>query len=365
MLFAVACLTLAGVQFSKHGKGLSESVSTAAGRTAAPNDLAGFATANQLNLDNLILPPASILRGGPPIDGIPSITTLAARPEPRGNATWYGQHPPKFIPLLEAKKQMPPDDRVLAVTVGEQTRVYPFRVLIRHEIVNDTVGGTPILAVYCPLCNSVTVWERPLNTKGGSGNPGSIPGAGAGAGPLEFGVSGLLYSSNVLLYDRQTRGLWSQILMRGVSGPHASQALKPMTGWSITQLGQVDSGLSQASVMSLETGFSRDYKRRAYATYFGHDELMFPVDHTDSRLPNKTPVIGVLSAEGKATGYTLAAIGSGLEQQTPNGPLKLSAGNHQAVSIDAIPEGWQVIHTYWFAWVNQHPQTKLIQTPPG
>jgi len=344
VLFAVACLTLAGVQFSKHSRGLAELVPDA-DRVISSNDLIGFTTAYQLNLDNLILSKASILRGGPPIDGIPSITTLAARPQPRENAAWYGQHPPKFISLDKAKQQMPPDERMLAVTIGEQTRVYPFRVLIRHEIINDTIGNTPILAVYCPLCDSVTVWQRPSSDQGE---------------PLEFGVSGLLYSSNVLLYDRQTRGLWSQILMRGVSGPHANQALKPLAGWSITQLGQVDPKQSQASVMSIETGFARDYERQAYATYFNHDGLMFPVDHTDNRLPNKTAVIGVLNSHGKATCYTLAAIGPEFEQQTPNGPLRLSTGDNQAVSIDAIPKDWQVIHTFWFAWVSQHPDTRLV-----
>ncbi|MEO1129109.1 MAG: DUF3179 domain-containing (seleno)protein, partial [Planctomycetota bacterium] len=99
------------------------------------------------------------------------------------------------------------DARVIAVSIGKEAVAVPLSVLNAHEIVNMTLGGVPIAATYCPLCDSASVFDRTVS--GDDGKPLI----------LEFGVSGALYNSNVLMYDRDELGLWSQLAMKAVSGP--------------------------------------------------------------------------------------------------------------------------------------------------
>jgi hypothetical protein len=123
-----------------------------------------------------------ILSGGPPRDGIPAIDN------------------PRFITPSEADF-MQGDDEVVSVTFGNETRAYPLRILVWHEIVNDEIAGQPIVVTYCPLCGTAMVFSRRV-----------------GARTLDVGVSGLIYQSDVLIYDRQTESLWSQLRMEAVSG---------------------------------------------------------------------------------------------------------------------------------------------------
>ena len=137
---------------------------------------------NGFDLATAEIPPDDILRGGPPRDGIPAV------------------HDPKFVPA-DAATFLAPDDRVLGLVVDETARAYPVRILDWHEIVNDRIGDTAFAVTYCPLCGSGVVFR-----------------ANVGGEQLSFGVSGLLYKSDVLLYDLQTETLWSQLLRRAVSG---------------------------------------------------------------------------------------------------------------------------------------------------
>ena len=109
--------------------------------------------------------------------------------------------------------------RIIGVSLGGQDRAYPFRALMYHEAVNDEVGGVPIAVVYCPLCDSVTVVDRRLAAR-----------------IYTFGVSGLLYNSNVLLFDRTDDALWSQVGLTAISGPNAGRSLSHLP-WEITTAG--------------------------------------------------------------------------------------------------------------------------------
>jgi len=135
----------------------------------------GGAGESQFDLRNLTIPMDQLLHGGPPKDGIPALTE------------------PKTVRVARADFLLP-DDRIVAVTKNDESRAYPIRLLNWHEIVNDTLGGVPIAVVYCPLCDSVTVVDRRMD-----------------GAALEFGVSGMLYQSNVLMYDRTHNALWSFI----------------------------------------------------------------------------------------------------------------------------------------------------------
>jgi hypothetical protein len=136
------------------------------------------AETRQLNgfiLDEPLIPAGAIEKGGPPRDGIPSIDS------------------PLFVAASEASF-LDPEDRVLGITQGGKSKAYPVKILNWHEIVNDWLNQQPVVVTYCPLCGSGIAFS-----------------AMVGGRRLSFGVSGLLYNSDVLLYDRQTGSLWSQI----------------------------------------------------------------------------------------------------------------------------------------------------------
>jgi hypothetical protein len=140
-----------------------------------------------------LIPLDEIISGGPPPDGIPAIDR------------------PVFVAPGAADAWLKPVEPVLALQVNGDARAYPLQILIWHEIVNDTVGGRFVAVTYCPLCNSGLVFDRVVDGR-----------------TLDFGTSGKLYQSDLLMYDRQTHSLWAQ-MRRAVVGRRAG------TSWRISQ----------------------------------------------------------------------------------------------------------------------------------
>ena len=133
---------------------------------------------------------SEIMSGGPPKDGIPSIDK------------------PKFVPLSEITK-IGESEPVISIAINGDRRAYPLRILIWHEIVNDTVGGVPVTVTYCPLCNSAIVFDRRLDGR-----------------VLDFGTTGKLRNSDLVMYDRQTESWWQQFTGTGIVGEMTGKVLK-------------------------------------------------------------------------------------------------------------------------------------------
>ncbi len=133
---------------------------------------------------------SEILSGGPPKDGIPSIDD------------------PKFIPVAEVE-DLSPTEPVIGLTVKGEARAYPLRILTWNEIVNDRIGGRPVTVTYCPLCNSAIVFDRELD--------GQV---------LEFGTTGKLRNSDLVMYDRTTESWWQQFLGEAIIGELTGKRLK-------------------------------------------------------------------------------------------------------------------------------------------
>lgn len=289
-----------------------------------PSALLGQFDTSNLNIDR-----KRILAGGPPKDGIPSLT------DPKTEAA-------KTATFLRAS------DRVVGVTVKGSSRAYPISVLNYHEAINDTLGGTPIAVIYCPLCDSVSVVDRRLDGQ-----------------TYEFGISGLLYNSNVLLYDRQDDALWSQVGLQAVSGPNAGKSLTHLP-FTITRYGDWRKDHSQeGTVCTLDTGHVRNYKRNPYARYFRSDELMFPARLDDERLELKERVIGVKTGD-VARAYPIRDIlglpGGTLRDEIDGKALVVKvegAPSWPTVRLKAAPPDARVVHTFWFAWAAFHPETEI------
>lgn len=177
------------------------------------------------------------------------------------------------------------DDRITVVKIGDEVRGYPHNILTRHEIVNDEINGIPICINYCPLTATGYVWERASNT---------------------FGVSGMLYNNNLILYDRDSESLWSQILGKSVHGVRNGENAVQISSFETTFQSFSNIYDFQGKVMTLETGYSLLYEGNPYDEYnFYDDFLLFPVEYQDDRLANKARVIGI-EIDGKCKVYPIS-----------------------------------------------------------
>src|ERR671915_2175275 len=204
-----------------------------------------------------IVPVDQIVSGGPPPDGIPSIDD------------------PKFISVQEADTHLEDSELVLGLNVNGDIRAYPLQILVWHEIVNDEVGGVPVAVTYCPLCFTNQVFNRTLEN-------GQI---------LEFGTSGKLYNSNLVMYDRTTNSLWSQAMSQGIVGKLAGVKLERIP-FDVAYWKEWKQLYPDSKVLSRDTGSARPYGADPYGDYYTNGDVLFPVSNNDDRLGLKEIVVG-------------------------------------------------------------------------
>ena len=209
-----------------------------------------------------------ILSGGPPRDGIPPIDQ------------------PKFISIAEADEWLRPVEPVIQMAVNQEVRAYPIQILTWHEIVNDTVGGLPVVVTFCPLCNTAIAFERTVGDQ-----------------ELTFGTTGRLRFSNLIMYDRQTETWWQQATGEGIVGEFTGSQLNfvpaAMVSWE-----EFKQANPEGLVLSRETGFSRSYGRNPYIGYddVNNPPFLYRGPQTPGELP---PVARVLALEfdGESVAY--------------------------------------------------------------
>ncbi len=194
---------------------------------------------------------------------------------------------PKFIEIAKVD-YVKDDDLVASVTIDGITRAYPIRFLDFHEIVNDSIGDTHFAVSYCPLCASSLVFNRKINPD----KP-----------PSRFGVSGFLYQSDLLMFDHESDSLWSQIEGECVYGNYLGKELD-LIPFQMMKWKSWKSTYTEGKVLSIDTGFSRDYTHYPYGEYMTMERTIFPTKKKDeaNRLHPKTMVYG-LESEGVAKVY--------------------------------------------------------------
>ncbi len=282
------------------------------------------------------IPLEEIHSGGPPKDGIPAVSN-------------------PVISMASEQDFMLPEDRVIGIIVDGKARAYPLRLLNHHECVNDELGGKAIAVTYCPLCDSSAVIDRRIDGK-----------------EVEFGISGLLYNSNVLLYDRSDEeSLWSQVKMEAVAGPRTGTRLNTyaheLTEWSKWVAEHPDT-----EVVNLDSGnrrVHRNYDRDPYAIYFTNDQLMFPVNPASDRYPNKTPIIGIRIGDQYKAYPVQELESSGTEIEDIFAGMNLvfnyDKGTDTARVVSPSAESAEgkldIVYTFWFAWHAMHPETEVYE----
>jgi len=287
------------------------------------------------NLKNLTVPLKKILRGPQPKDGIRALTKPLASP-------------------VADTSFLEPGSRVVGVTVDGASRAYPINVLNWHEVINDHLGQTDLVITYCSLCDGVTVLDRRLDGK-----------------TYEFGVSGLIYESNMLLYDRTDQALWSQITSSAISGPQAKRALRHIDGWELTTLGAWRATHPVSTVVNFKTREDHPYSSDPHRAYFATDKLdaRYQDVPTDARLRNKARIIGVKYG-ALVRAYPIdslkAAGQANVLDQIGGKPVEIAIDTTTgAVRIVRVPEAAVVTHTFWFAWAALFPQTEVYQPSKG
>lgn len=284
---------------------------------------------NGFSIIDPLVPLEEILSGGPPRDGIPSIDS------------------PNFV-LASEVDWLLPNSQILGLEIEHDVRAYPLAILNWHEIVNDTVGDVPVSITYCPLCGTGMAFRRDIR--------GSF---------TTFGVSGLLYNSDLLLYDRESASLWSQIMGQAISGPRKGERLVSVpvehTTW--------DEWIKRnpnTKVLSLDTGYRRDYSRSPYGDYDENGDIYFPLSFRSSQYHPKERVIGI-EINGKFKAYPfkeLSRVNSPLEDSVDGQKLFLEFKLESRNGIIRNSQGKVLpsINAFWFAWYAFHPQTQIYRT---
>lgn len=275
------------------------------------------------------IPLDQIVGGGPPKDGIPSIDK------------------PKFISVAEANQFVPDEEPGVGVDIDGVRRFYPFQILVWHEIVNDQINGKRVLVTYCPLCLTAIVFDPIVKGE-----------------RVEFGVSGKLWNSNLLMYDRKTDSLWSQVLGEAVVGEMTGTKLTVLTS-DLVKYGNWKKANPEGEVLSRDTGASKFYGSDPYGDYYTRPGIYFPVSARDDRLEEKDFVLGII-VEGKAKAYHTEAVKKvGRIEDRFAGKIIVAEYDRDldVVRLFEKPNG-QLIRinpfgAFWFSWASAHPETEL------
>ena len=243
---------------------------------------------------------SEIRSGGPPRDGIPAIDA------------------PSFVSVDAAAAVLAPTEPVIGLVVDGDARAYPLRVLIWHEIANDTVGGRPVAVTYCPLCNTAVVFDRRVD--------GMV---------LDFGVTGRLRHSDLLMYDRQTESWWQQFLGRAIAGALTGRELR-MVPARLESFANFRARAPGGKVLAA-AGPGRAYGRNPYR---GYDSAAWPFLYDGPAPAGLAPLARVVRVGGEA--WSLALLRDRGEILSGDLRLSWSPGQNSAVDAALVAEGADV-----------------------
>jgi hypothetical protein len=201
--------------------------------TASPADAQQSRWAREwpmTDFERILIDPAEIRDGGPPKDGIPAIDN------------------PRFQPVTEVDDLVDAEP-VIGLTVSGESRAYPLRVLTWHEIANDVIGGVPVAVTYCPLCNAAIVFDRRLD--------GEV---------LDFGTTGKLRHSDLVMYDRQSESWWQQYSGEAIVGRHAGRTLEMLPS-RLESWAEFRARAPDGMVLVPENPGARPYGANPYVSY--------------------------------------------------------------------------------------------------
>jgi len=334
IILIIILIAIAGIfWFFTRERGASLAVRS--GTTSTPNlsqrDESGalreFAFKNKglnTNTAKASIPLDNVLDGGPGKDGIPALTN------------------PKFVSIKEAEKDVDDEINGLVVSAGDTVKFYPYSILVWHEIANDVVGGKPLVVTFCPLCGSAIVFNAEINGK-----------------TELFGVSGKLHESNLLMYDLSTESLWSQSIGTAVVGDRTGEKLTLYPS-QVLSFKTVKRKWPNAQVLSVDTGFSRNYDFYPYGDYDSNDDVFFPISVQDNRFPPKE-LMFVVNIYDHYVAFPLKQLGDIPLTADADGK-KVTAVTMDGEIIVKDNEGNILpgFNEMWFSWATQHQEDGIV-----
>ncbi len=247
---------------------------------------------------------AEIMSGGPPKDGIPSIDK------------------PKFVDL-DKLSGLGVTEPVIGLEINGDARAYPLGILIWHEIVNDVVGGTPVAVTYCPLCNSAVVFDRRLEGK-----------------LLEFGTTGKLRNSDMVMYDRQTESWWQQFIGKAIVGELNGKELKGIPA----RLESFENFKARHPSGKVLVPNDENMRRYGYTPYTGYDSASRPFLYNGEMPKDINPMarVVVVETDGKPQAVTLELLRKKGEVTLGDISLTWKKGQNSALDSREISKGRDV-----------------------
>jgi hypothetical protein len=236
-----------------------------------------------------------------------------------------------------------PTDPVIGMAHAGAAHAYPVHLLEYHQVVNDELGGEEVVVAYDPLSGIPAGYKRSVEGR-----------------VLHFGVSGLIYAAQFLLYDRETESLWAEYEGRAISGPLAGKQLERI---EVRQelMGAWFQRHPDTLVMTRPEEKRIDYRYSPYSTYWISEDLPFPVRARDDRYHPKEVVIGV-EVEGTKRAYLgsiLTAEGGRIVDDVRGRKIRIAYDSASGTFQWNAPEDVRVTEAYWFAWKSFHPDTEI------
>lgn len=268
-----------------------------------------------------------LVQGCPARDCIPSIDT------------------PRYVDADAAADFLGDRELVIALDHNGDERAWPLRILDFHEIVNDTIGGEPVAVTWCPLCGSGLAFRRKIDGR-----------------TVEFGVSGLLHDSDLVMYDREGESLWQQITGEAIMGPALGQKLEELPA-TITEWATWRTAHPDTKVLSPPTEFGEDYgASRRFADYEKSENIPFATSSRDFSIHPKTVVHG-FEIDGQYLAVTEKSLDGDEPLTAELAGRSLTITRHGDGSVTATDEDgrdYSATRSFWFAWFNFHPGTERI-----
>jgi hypothetical protein len=294
---------------------ISADASQASSSDAPDNLVRQFPDAD---LSQTLVDYSKVFSGGPARDGIPALTN------------------PSFDSLSTV--DTPGDTLGILIEHSGEKRFYPYNILVWHEIVNDSIGDLDFTATFCPLCGSAIVFDRNID--------GEVK---------EFGVSGFLFESNMIMFDRtDTPSLWSQARAEAIIGDELGTQLE-IIDFQLLTFDDVRTLHPDAKVLSEDTGFPRNYSSNPYVVYEDTEDTFFDITVNDSRHPAKEVFYIVPRSDGSSTAIQIQSVNRG--ESFNNQDLQISiekTSDGEVIARDDAGEVKPGYYEMWFSWAQHH-----------
>jgi len=281
---------------------------------------------NGFDLTNALVPRREIIAGGPPRDGIRAVDAPEfATPS---DATWVA-----------------PENLVIGIEHGGDAHAYPVHILEYHQVVNDAVGGTPIVVTYDPLAGAAVAFVAPLDGE---------------RRPARFGVAGLVFQSHALVYDRASESLWSPLRGAAIAGPRRGAKLDRLQvrqeAWAVWQHRH-----PATRVLARPDPKRIDYRYSPFRSHWVSESIPFPVSARDDRYHPKELALG-LEVAGRTRAYlgsVLTAAGGRIADEFAGHRIRIEYDGAVGAFSWQAPDDVYVVDAYWFAWKAFHPDTEV------